>query len=246
MELTRTLTLLLLLALSASAQTPRIPPPESVNRNGLVGRWLVPGYQTGNGLTPTQVRDASGSGNHGATVSAPNYGLIFSRPAMTFNGTNQYVEFSQNIIRPTAMTITLWCRVVTAAGFVLSNNDTDSKNRFYLYLYTPTQQINYGWRFDNSGGSKVYYVPNVLPIGRWFHLVVVVDPAGGTHGMYVDGVRVHSNSQTYTIGTIETPTRIASNGWTPANELAACDVNDFRIYNRVLSAEISAMAKGLQ
>jgi hypothetical protein len=241
---TRTLTLLLLLTVSAVAQ--RIPPPESVNRNGLVGRWLVPGYQTGNGLTPAKAMDASGNGNHGTTSGSPNYGVIYSRPAMTFNGSNQYVEFSQNILRPTAMTITLWCRVVTATGYVLSNNDTDSKNRFYLHLYTPTQEITYGWRFDNSGGNKFYNVPNVLPIGRWFHLVVVVDPAGGTHGMYVDGVRVHSASQTYTIGTIETPTRIASNGWTPANQLAACDVNDFRIYNRVLSAEISAMAKGLQ
>ena len=92
---TRILIILLALAVSASAQ--RICPPNQVNRNGLVGRWLVPGKQTGNVAFPTLCLDDSGNGNHGSTVSSPNYGIIFSLPAMTFNGSSQYVDYGSTL-----------------------------------------------------------------------------------------------------------------------------------------------------
>jgi hypothetical protein len=247
MELTRTLTLLLLLTLSASAQTPRIPPPESVNRNGLVGRWLVPGYQTGNGLTPTKAMDASGKGNHGTTVGSPNYGVIYSRAAMTLNGSSQHIDVgSGDLLNLTSnLTIMGWIKPVSFGqggyGRIFERrNDVGGFFGYSLLLSLPTQTF----RFSAIGVADADANANTAKLGVWQHVAVV--RSSTTVSFYVNGFPAGG-------GTIN-----AING--KANVTAVIgrvsnfnerwfdgSISDLRIYSRALApAEIAAIYRGRQ
>jgi hypothetical protein len=235
---TRSLCLLFLLALSASAQTPHIPPPESVNRNGLVGRWLVPGYQTGNGPTPTQVRDASGNSNHGTTVNSPNYGVIYLRPSMTFTGSAQYVTLGNpsalNITAP-PMTLCAWIRRSDA-----SNNPRDilgHGNQGYVW-YLANGKLVLGKQ--NVSGSAIG--TRVIADNAWHHVVTVYSGSVVYH--YVDGVldsspsfsKTFSNGNNLYLGADSTQ-----------GEYFVGNINDVRIYNRALTAdEIKRIYRGVQ
>jgi hypothetical protein len=253
MELTRTLTLLLLLTLSAFAQTPRIPPPESVNRNGLVGRWLVPGYQTGNGLTPTKAMDASGNGNHGTTSGSPNYGVIYSRPAMTFNGSSQYVTLSSTPLpagtaTPTNFTIAAWVYFSaisgTKQGRIFNQLSSDSIANQNIAFFVNTNSKLYYDVFPPSGGYLIS--PEAVVVGRWYHLAITRN--GSSRAMYVNGVAVASDTaaETYEGLFDVNVARIGNLGTANEHPLIGY-VTDLRIYSRSLPASaISAFSRGLQ
>jgi hypothetical protein len=244
MELTRTLTLLLLLTLSASAQTPRIPPPESVNRNGLVGRWLVPGYQTGNGLTPAKAMDASGNGNHGTTVNSPNYGVIYSRAAMTFTASSSQYVLCAKAALPTGgdVTISLWFQTTnTTAPQVVCSQYADPypKERIFFEL----NRTGYGGKVGIFHNGILHYSTQPFSVGKWNHLVFV--RSQGYFTIYQNGVVVLSPSAT-SVGFQQTAFKIGVSATENADYFTGtlCDV---RVYNRAwLASEVSAAYRGLQ
>lgn len=250
----RVLTILLLLSVSAFAQ--RIPPPENVNRNGLVGRWLVPGYQTGNGALPAKCLDASGLGNHGTTINAPNYGVIYSRTAITLDGGSQYVTTTNSPIVNTALPFTVAAWVNTTTFLALSNanrrvlsDDIDANNRFQMVLATSTNSASpnaFTFTVYKNGTETSANTPLSNNINIWYLVTMVWD--GNSPLIYVNGI-----SQTLTAdsgfsgGTIDNKLHIGSRNGSPNTGFFPGSINDVRIYNRALSvSEIRAIYKGIQ
>jgi hypothetical protein len=262
---TRSLCLLFLLALSASAQTPRIPPPESVNRNGLVGRWLVPGYQTGNGLTPTQAMDASGKNFNATLVNQPPFLVYKCIPALSLDGA-KYATIANSplgSIGPNStFTLVAWMAPATAQGPIADRRSAiaigAAQNDFEAVIGSPyvggspngrnylSLEVGKSYVASQKALSQSTYQTN-----RWYQLVGVFRNGGAD--FYVDGkwqstivynatiLSASSNSNIWGIGT-EPDLFAGTFPYKVTGNLA-----DVRIYNRALSAaEIAAIYRGLQ
>ena len=257
---TRILIMLSLLTTSASAQ--RICPPNQVNRNGLVGRWLVPGYQTGNGALPTKCLDTSGQGNHGTTVASPNYGVIYSRPAMTFNGSSQYVTIPNNGsfsftngTNDLPFSVSMWLKQTTQTGsqWIINKRTSPSSSGEWQIATTgggyPIIQLI---EQDNSSvlGKES---TTILVASTWTHVVCTYDGSGTEAGLkiYQSGSAVGLSSQsagayTHMLKT-SAPLAIATQGWSLGSSGFIGSIDDVRIYNRAMSAaEICGIYKGIQ
>jgi hypothetical protein len=252
---TRYLCLLLLLALSASAQTPRIPPPESVNRNGLVGRWLVPGYQTGNGPSPTKVNDASGKGNHGTTVASPNYGMIYSRMAMTLNGSSQYVSVPNatalQIPLASSFSIVLWAKTASAdrQDIYKKSVDSDPSNGIFGFTFNgvTAHKVTFVLRGDNRAGLSYITSTKTVNDGVWHHIVGVKDKAAGNLLIYVDGVSSATPVTDNTTSAMTTGSFSIGRSGDDNLYYFNGSIFDVRLYSRALApAEIALIYRGIQ
>jgi hypothetical protein len=252
---TRSLCLLFLLALSASAQTPRIPPPESVNRNGLIGRWLVPGYQTGNGLTPTQAWDASGKGNHGTTVASPNYGVVYSRVAMALNGSSQYVIFPDSTTNSNPLwatvasqfTVSAWISIVQTGatqGIITRDRGASTNNRF-LQMWVAANGKPTLYLAEYNGVNPILISSaTTLSTGVWYNLVVTYNAVDGAR-LFLNAAMVAASTTKPTLTT--NPAYATRIGSLVGGAFFNGALSDVRIYNRALTAaEISAIYRGLQ
>jgi hypothetical protein len=248
----RTLCMLFLLALSASAQTPRIPPPESVNRNGLVGRWLVPGISTGNGLAPAQ------SGTASISTALPHWSS--SRFGFLYNAstTFAFVPDSNQITPGTgAFSLVVRARIEKMTGdfTVFGKFQNAIRHEYLAGRYGGT------WYFvlysDTSTSGNYIGRGASLPVvsNQWASLAFVC--RGGTTSanleIWADGRRLDSsdlNAGTYT-GTPDTDVPLfigcdMENSGAYRNRVGG-SLGDARYYNRALSAaEIAAIYRGLQ
>jgi len=251
---TRILIILFALTLSASAQ--RICPPNQVNRNGLVGRWLVPGKQTGSVATPTLCLDDSGKGNHGSTVSSPNYGIIFSRPAMTFNGSSQYVSApnstSLNFNTSASFSVSSWFKASQnrSSHRIIVNKWTtgaSTGSQYAIYLAKTTGQVKGEVASAHQTLDTIITSTNAYDDNNWHNIVFVRNKSTGYLYLYVDGISVAtpisdisgdvSNSDPLTIGAFAVYPSYYFNG----------SIDDVRVYTRVISAaEIRAIYQGEQ
>ncbi len=242
---TRILIILLALTLSASAQ--RICPPNQVNRNGLVGRWLVPGKQTGTVATPTLCLDDSGKGNHGTVVSNANYGIIFSRPAMTFDGSSQYVIVGSPSVLNFGVinfSISAWVKTASGASFiVVVAKANQTLTQYYLVVANGKVAAQEGNGFQGIGSVTV-------SDGNWHHIVAVF-PTIGTLNIYTDAKQeIVSGGDIYGANLISNDVMIGArrnNSNSDAFRFFNGSINDVRVYRRALSAaEIRAIYQGQQ
>ena len=249
---TRILIILFALTLSASAQ--RICPPNQVNRNGLVGRWLVPGKQTGSVAQPTLCLDDSGKGNHGTTVSSPNYGTKVSRPAMTFNGSSQYVLFTDAAaLKPSQITLSAWIYITqnpSGAYYIVER----PKNTYSSYILevdgNGKLNFNIGYT-DSNPYIKTLVSSGALSLNTWHHVAGTYDLTNMF--VYIDGVPtstsfssgiLYNNSSS---GATGPRIGVHDNGSGQSGTFFNGSINDVRIYNRALSAlEIRAIYQGKQ
>ena len=186
--------LIILLALTVSVSAQRICPPNQVNRNGLVGRWLVPGKQTGAVATPTLCLDDSNKGNHGTTVASPNYGVIFSRAAMTFNGSSQYVSVPNNSALKPSLPITI-------SAWVNGNGNNWNVNGNIVYLsdaihpyycgfdlvinFTGVVEVDYGSGGTPGASSRRTLISSLtVPTSGWHHIVATITSASNICLLY--------------------------------------------------------------
>jgi hypothetical protein len=228
---TRSLCLLFLLALSAAAQTPRIPPPESVNRNGLVGRWLVDGFNAGTNLLFAGANAvASEHGFYrqygtrsGGTLTSGN---SFRVAAVPFDYTNNF-------------TVSLWVwttNQTTTAGRLFSWRD-GLQNGLEAYIY------------QSSGDFAIaaYTTEVRLSLGinkpQWVHLAVAYRSPNFV---------IYRNGATANTGTLSTFGNVTSKAIHIGNR-STLDrtfvgfISDVRIYNRAVSAdEIKRIYRGLE
>jgi hypothetical protein len=254
MELTRTLTLLFLLTLSASAQTPRIPPPESVNRNGLVGRWAWVG-----GASATVAWNWTRANNGTITGGLPiTSGL---RPAFSFTG-SQYITMPNveafsfsDIAGDKPLTFTAWVRpaITNATLIILSRYDQYPNNAQYAFGFSSGRLFGYvaalGLDYHVGRLASARVNPSV-----WYHVGFTYTGSETSTGctLFLDGkpydVPAFESLPYPGMSTSTTPLRIGvrTDGSSPFNAFNG-DMADCRIYNRALTAaEIANIYRGVQ
>lgn len=203
------------------------------NTSGLIARWS---FDQGTG------EDTSGVANQGVLTNAPVCvpGIIGSNGvpgnALRFNGTNNYVISNKLILQP-LITLSIWVKINGnpasqghLCGFANGiGNSTADKNllvttgglvRWYVYTgitvsITGTKSIT-----DNA----------------WHHVVGVAD--GTNIKIYVDGVEDATTAAGATFLGYAVPNLFVNGSVTGsvAGTYIACDEDDFRVYNRGLSA----------
>nr|WP_307606844.1 LamG domain-containing protein [Paenibacillus sp. V4I9] len=128
-------------------------------------------------------------------------------------------------------TVSTWSRIF----------DFGSGTSKYMFL-TPLNATN-GIRFEIKNGSAVRTIDGAAAIatGGWHHVAVTLDGTTGT--LYVDGQQVGSNAVNIRPSQLGATTQnwIGRSQWSSDPYLDG-RVDDFRIYNRALSAaEVTAV-----
>ncbi len=153
----------------------------------LVGRWML---DEGSGTT---VSDASGNGNDGTFVGAPEWVAGVSGLALEFDG-DDWVDCgndpSLDITAP--ITIMIWARPSVVGETHTTNPGVIAKADSALgwswqLRYKAVGTPGYlGFQFNPVSGARVWvHVGQNLEIGEWYHIAGVVD---GTNAIcYLNG-----------------------------------------------------------
>src|SRR5467141_4989254 len=149
------------------------------------------GFNEGSGNTTT---DASGNANMG-TLSGPSWttaGRYGS--ALSFNGTNAYVEAANsNSLNPgTAATFSAWVNVLAASANISSvvNKWSQTIDDEYLFGLDSSNRLTFAWQTTggNVWGRPSYNIVSgnaQVPLGTWTYITVVRN--GPAISFYVNG-----------------------------------------------------------
>lgn len=206
--------------------------------SGLVGHWTFDGADV-----TSVVADKSGQGNNAyiynvATSSALTIGKLGQ--GIQLDGTNDFVRTTGNIgITGDA--------AFTIAGWFYFKSSSNEGVLGWGNISAGLGAAGFYWGFRGTdvlsaeyAGSNGVYVNSAIPLNGWHHIAYVKTPGAinTTSTFYVDGA-----NQGSVLGSAGTPniqdTALSIGCWGgPANCSGAIEakVDDFRIYNRALSA----------
>ncbi len=198
-------------------------PPSS----GLVAAY---GFNEGSGGTAA---DATGKGHTASLVGATWTAAGKNGNALAFNGSSNLVSIADapDLDVSTALTMEAWVRPTAASGWrTVALKEAPGGLAYALYARdsaaTPGAYVDTGGGYIGAPGSTA------LPLNTWTHLAMTYD--GSNARLYVNGGQVgvaavpgalRSSTNALTIG-----------GNTVWGEWFAGQIDDLRIYNRVLSA----------
>jgi hypothetical protein len=179
--------------------------------------------------------DLSGRGNHGTLVNGPIFDANTNKGAFTFDGTNDYVDFSVPGVG-TILSIEMWVR---AKSFV--------SNGMFLGFHIYDVWTGFGALGYNTGASDVYgltstQVANLGLLNQWKHYVFEMrsDVSYTNNKIYING---QNQSLSQVAGTENASLRNFNSGngrigsWRSSNNFyMSMDHSQFKVYNRALSA----------
>src|SRR6266536_5127219 len=223
--------------------------------DGLVGWWKL------DDGTGTNALDSSGLGNHGTLLNGPTWVSGILGGALSFDGSNDYVEvpYSASLNITSAVTLSAW---ISQDALVAGNKEIIFKGADAL---NTSSRVNYGLRATASGKIAFVYrdaADTIFPVyqtataviaaATTYHVAVVhTFGNGGATKIYLNGV---SQSASWTQGTgNETPMTASKPLWLGSIQSSGVPVNywngdldDVRVYNRALSAtEIASLANAV-
>jgi hypothetical protein len=194
----------------------------------------------------TTAIDSTGNGWHGTLVGGANRVAGKSGSAVDLSGTNQYVALPSGVVSShDKITLAAWVNLDTVSNWTrIFDFGSGSATNMFL---TPKNGANGKIRFaikNNGSAEQIIDGQAALPTGGWHHVAVTLN--GSTGILYVDGVQVGSN----TAMTLKP----SDMGATTQNWIGRSQypdpyldgrVDDFRIYNRALTAsEVSHVING--
>jgi hypothetical protein len=147
----------------------------------------------------------------------------------------------------TNSTFALWENFSDAGGSWQRIFDFGTGETINMFL-TPnngaTGSIRFAITTSGAGGEDQLTAPDTLPLG-WHHVAVTIDADNDTSAMYLDGLMVVQNTEaTVSPNDLGEPNQ----NWLGRSQYAADPnyrgmIDDFRIYNRALSAgEVASLA----
>ncbi len=184
--------------------------------------------------------DWSGNYNHGTLVNGPEWALGRIDGALEFDGINDYVNLpiGQVISTLDESTLAIWTNFTNPEGGVLRpivNFGTDTTNYFYLSprsaedgaLHVAITVDNIPYDLDSPTGT--------LDTG-WHHLAVVSEP--NNMQLYLDGQPAGNMSPEFVLSDLGVTNQnwLGKPEW-PNDAFFSGSLDDFRIYNRVMSQE---------
>jgi hypothetical protein len=185
----------------------------------------------------TAAIDSTGNGWHGTLVGGANRVSGQSGSAVDLSGTNQYVALPAGVVSNyDKITVAAWVNLDTASNWTRIF-DFGSGTSQFMFL-TPKNSSNGKIRFSIKNGTTFHDIDGqaALPTGGWHHVAVTLN--GSTGILYVDGVQAGSHT-----GMTIKPSDLGNTtqNWIGRSQFSADPyldgrVDDFRIYNRALSA----------
>ncbi|WP_372663714.1 LamG-like jellyroll fold domain-containing protein [Cohnella sp.] len=194
----------------------------------------------------TTAIDATGNGRHGTLVGGVNRVSGKSGSAVDLSGTNQYVALPAGVVSNyDAITVAAWVNLDTASNWTRIF-DFGSGTATNMFL-TPKNGVNGKIRFGikyNGSAEQIIDGQAALPTGGWHHVAVTLNGPTGT--LYVNGVQVGiNNAMTLKPSTLGATTQNWIGRSQYPDPYLDGRVDDFRIYNRALTAsEVTHVMEG--
>ena len=212
--------------------------------SGLIGWWK---FDEASG---TVASDSSGNGNtgtaHGATWTQGNIG---GDAALSFNGTNAYVDCGANtsLAGGSALTVSAWVKPSAPDGYIAARRTNAAQSSMSWEVYLAGGNPAFTAMMSN-GPNPDYLLVSPTKIttngSTWTHVAAMYSSASQTMQIYVNGQLAGSVSAAGTIAAASMETLIGAylpNGTTPGGFFSGV-INDVRIYNRMLTAaEVQAL-----
>ena len=221
---------------SASVQLGDAGVTEPISTTGLIGYWPM------EEATGTITADRSAKGIAATLLGSTPPSWIKGKygSALSFNGTSAYVNTGLNINSMVTLTIAAWVKVTSVSGSLQEVwGDDDGGYGNALSAGGGSGSTNTWDVFVGNGDSNTG-IPIVT--GQWLHIVEEYTPSDVI--LYINGVQVwhrgsaaavYSSGISLKIGRADYPGGTGSSYFPGA-------VDDFRVYNRTLSAaEVKAL-----
>jgi hypothetical protein len=186
----------------------------------------------------TTAADSSGNGRTATLVNGPTFVAGKIGNAVSLNGTNQYVALpTGDVSTLNDFTISAWVNETsTSAWRRVFDFGTGTTANMFLTPQSGSGTIRFAITTGGAGAEQRIDSAAALPTGGWHLLTVTLSGNAGT--LYVDGAAAGTN----TAMTLR-PSSLGSTtqNWIGRSEYSADpflagSVDDFRIYNRALSA----------
>jgi hypothetical protein len=202
----------------------------------LVAHWK---FDDGSGGT---AQDSSGNGYHAVLSGDPQWTAGHLGGALAFDGDGDYVELpiSSLLSSLTSSTFATWVDFSNEGGAWQRIFDFGIDTTYNMFL-TPRIDTAGAMRFaitiTSYNDEDQTTATRTLPSG-WHHVAVTLDADNHNHSLYLDGQLVAQNtSARYTPSSLGVTTR----NWLGRSQYSADayfngSLDDFRIYNRVLTA----------
>lgn len=200
------------------------------NSNNLVGEWKL----------DNDASDNSGNSINGTLMNAPVFAADHKEGtgALSFNGTNQYVDIKPTSLFPTGTaprTLSLWAKAndVTTGVYRWAASFGSAGVSGAMFIGQN------GTTLDGGGYGSDITVANFWKVNVWHHLCLTYD--GTTAKLYADGTLLTSAAKTWSLVLANASIGRQVNG----GEYWNGSVDDVRIYNKALSAsEVQTLAAG--
>jgi hypothetical protein len=186
------------------------------------------------------VQDSSGKNYHGTLTGGAGYATGYAGKGLNFNGSGTYVDLPIGPLMPTLSNVTIATQVNFSGGTGswqrIFDFGTGSTN--YMFL-CPRQGTTGAMRFairTAAVGEQIVDAPAAMPLG-WHHAAISIDAATMTMKLYLDGEQVGTAATTLLPKDLGNTTQ----NWLGRSQYTADAyffgmLDEFRIYNRVLSA----------
>ena len=198
---------------------------------GCVGAW-----NPGLGNTGLSLRDWSGNQNNGTLTNGPTWGVSGGQQALSFDGTNDYVDVPHNasLNLVNAIALSVWVRPtgVFNEGILMKGPLTGSQGVFGLSVAT----AGAGWYFRLNGRVSEGYGQEAggsPQINQWQHVAGTWD--GTIMALYVDNVLIGSSAYSTPIAANSDSLKIGA--YYDMSYTFPGLIDDVRIYNRGLSPQ---------
>jgi hypothetical protein len=185
----------------------------------------------------TSANDASGNG-HTATLSGgATFASGLQDNAVSLSGSNQYVSLPSGIVSSlSSFSICTWVKLSTAPPQWARIFDFGTGTNTYMFL-TPNSGAGTRFSITTSGNGQEQQInAPALTTGTWRH--VAVTRTGNTGTLYVDGAEVAQNTamtlSPMSLGT--TTQNWIGRSQFPVDPYLSAQIDNFRIYDRALSA----------
>ena len=187
--------------------------------------------------------DMSGNGRHGTTHNGAGWAAGKVGQALSLDGVDDYIDAGDFEIGG-AVTFAAWVKYDAFKSWsrVFDFGNGENNNNILMAHYQTTSSGRFSHRVTSTstyelGGS------NNLASNTWLHRVGVIE-ANGNMRLYLNGSLVASNASSFVLPTLtRTQQYIGRSNWSVDGYLDGL-IDDFRIYNRALSAtEVSNLHK---
>ena len=186
------------------------------------------------------VTDLSGHGHDGVLTGTARYGAACGSSYMDFN--NTFYITGTSATGPTtsaARTMTFWIQPVAPYGWIATQYENGSAANSSFAIRGGGVG---GLQIIGNGTNSLVWTPPGAGLTGWHHVAVVFAPVA-TSAIYVDGILRLSGTMAYPTSASTRPFMIAGTLAGSSGSGMAGGLDDFRVYNRVLTAtEIAALA----